>query len=120
MMCGETREMATTSECYRCYRRRGREAEKAQNTRLIERHMTAQQKRDDKIAAGLLTVMKGLTMMGVSHEERRNIRGQLQPYLPRSVKEILGGPPLPELPKLKPDHDDDDDDDSDEDTEREQ
>src|SRR5688500_7021946 len=63
MACSEVRELAAFGQCNRGYRAMHRDKERARSGARVDRHVTARQKRENKIVDGLATSMKGLTAM---------------------------------------------------------
>ena len=93
MACSEVAEIAAFGTCYRCYRRMQRDKDRVADRRVVDRHVGARQRRENKLMSGLALAMKGCTDIGVSDPDRLRVRAILEPHL-APAKRLLGGPPL--------------------------
>jgi hypothetical protein len=81
--CGEPREMATTSECFACYRARRRAEQEP-----IDRHNAAIRKEHRLLLTGWSKLMVALSELRVNRRDVLEIRDIVAPYV-APVREFL-------------------------------
>lgn len=83
--CGESREMATKSECFTCYRRREREAEGG-----IDRHNLAIRREHRRLLNAYNKLMGAASELHLVRGDVHRVLAIVRPYL-ASVAEYLAG-----------------------------
>jgi hypothetical protein len=77
--CGEVREIAAHGRCFKCYRRKDREADR--EFAYVDRHNPGVRREHTRVLRGFTSVLSGLGELGVSQNEVMVIRRMLEPYL---------------------------------------
>src|SRR5687768_17566590 len=75
--CGETRGLATTTECFRCYRARKR----AESSPAVDRHNPGLRREHQKLLTGYHKVMSGLIDLKADRERVLRIRQEIAPLV---------------------------------------
>jgi hypothetical protein len=94
--CGEIREMAAHGLCFKCYRREDRADDR--RFAAVDRHNPGLRKEHKKMLRGFMTVMGGLSDLGVQKSDVLTIRRMLDPYV-APIAEFLG--PAPERDEVE-------------------
>jgi hypothetical protein len=81
--CGETRAMATRTECFNCYRARNRASE-----RQVDRHNPAIRREHRRLVSGWARLLGAMSELGISRPDALKIRDLAAPYV-QPVREFL-------------------------------